>query len=119
MASFTACPIRRWLGSPFVRLTATHAKRRNARDVALAKANEAAAADDWKTADKFFKQAVKMTQEFVAWAIKHLETCAHVRLVVAPPWLPASLALRRLPSLMYRRLPQPASLRGRRLTVMW
>ena len=49
-----------------------HAARRNKRDVALAKATEARNADDSKTADKYFKQAVAVPDEFVSWVIKHV-----------------------------------------------
>jgi 5'-3' exonuclease len=42
----------------------THARRASLRAAALEKADEAAAADDWATADKFYKQAVRVPDEF-------------------------------------------------------
>ena len=63
--------------------SSTHSKRRNDRFTAMEKAKDALAADDLKTADKFFKQAVEIPTDFLAWVIQHLATVPDVRVVVA------------------------------------
>ena len=62
---------------------ATHTKRRNDRDAALARAREAASASDWKTADKEYKKAVTVPDGFVGWVMQHVSDVQCVRSVVA------------------------------------
>jgi hypothetical protein len=70
----------------------THARRASARVAALEKADEAVAADDWVTADKFYKQAVRVPDEFVSWVIEHVKNVPAVRVVVANYEADAQLA---------------------------
>ena len=53
-------------GRPWPLKRATAAARRNRRDAALQKADEAVIAKDWKTADKYFKQAVPVPEAFIS-----------------------------------------------------
>ena len=71
----------------------THSSRRNRRDAALEKAKEALKADDSKTADKFFKQAVGVPSEFVSWIIQHVGVTLGASIVVANYSMVALLAL--------------------------
>ena len=70
----------------------THSSRRNRRDAALEKAKEALKADDSKTADKFFKQAVGVPSEFVSWVIQHVGATVGASIVVANYEADAQLA---------------------------
>ena len=70
----------------------THSSRRNKRDAALEKAKEALKADDSKTADKFFKQAVGVPSEFVSWVIQHVGATVGASIVVANYEADAQLA---------------------------
>jgi 5'-3' exonuclease len=70
----------------------THARRASARAAALEKADAAVEADDWPTAEKFYKQAVRVPDEFVSWFIEHVKDVPNVRLVVANYEADAQLA---------------------------
>ena len=70
----------------------THARRASARAAALEKADAAVQADDWPTAEKFYKQAVRVPDEFVSWFIEHIKDVPNVRLVVANYEADAQLA---------------------------
>jgi 5'-3' exonuclease len=71
---------------------ATHARRASARAAALEKADEAVAADDWATAEKFYKQAVRVPDEFISWVIEHVQNVSDVSVVVANYEADAQLA---------------------------
>lgn len=70
----------------------THARRASARAAALEKADAAVQADDWPTAEKFYKQAVRVPDEFVSWFIEYIRDVPNVRLVVANYEADAQLA---------------------------
>ena len=70
----------------------TDVSRRNARDAAHERAKEAVANKDWKTADKFFQQAVTVPDDFVAWTIQHVISTDRASVVVANYEADAQLA---------------------------
>lgn len=63
--------------------SATHTIRRNKRGAALEKAVAADNMNDSVTADKYYKQAVHIPDEFVSWIIQHGNATARVSVVIA------------------------------------
>ena len=75
---------------PLKRLTAS--TRINRRSEALQRADEAVAAQDWKTADKYYKQAVPVPDQFISWVIQHFQSLENATVVVANYEADAQLA---------------------------
>ncbi|KAL1530644.1 hypothetical protein AB1Y20_001544 [Prymnesium parvum] len=71
---------------------ATHTRRRNSREAALARAMEANAANDQTTADKFFREAVTVPSSFTSWILTHFQKNNRVDVVVAAFEADAQLA---------------------------
>ncbi|KAL1526239.1 hypothetical protein AB1Y20_014961 [Prymnesium parvum] len=71
---------------------ATHTRRRNSREAALARVMEANAANDQTTADKFFREAVTVPSSFTSWILTHFQKNNRVDVVVAAFEADAQLA---------------------------